>query len=299
MASRSSARPIIISVLYSLELNIGREISIDEVIDYILDEENTDGSAVDRAFVVSVVDGVQKKQAILDEIIGKAAPRWTHDMNIIDKAVLRAAIYELLFESGSVPAKVVISQAVALADRFAAPENRRFVNGVLGTIYREMESEEVTGVARAQKTDENGVPIVEKAGGLVFAKHDGVLHIALVHDIWGYWTIAKGKIEPGEDAQTACEREILEELGIQAQVIQQLGENIYESRSSEKGPVKNHIQYFLLTAEYQPLELETTGGLDDARWFPFAKIDKLRMYEDITQMVLKAIPIITTHNFEA
>jgi N utilization substance protein B len=295
MASRSASRPIIISALYYLEQRSDESL-VDEVVDYVVDE-HSDGD-IDRSFVVSVVSGVQKKKAILDEIIAKAAPRWTHDMNVVDKAVLRAAIYELLFESDNIPAKVVISQAVALADTYAAPENRRFVNGVLGTIYREMEGEEVSGASKAASTDEHGNLVVEKAGGLVFAKHDNIIYLALVHDIWGYWTIAKGKIEPGEDAQTACEREIAEEIGLDARVVEQLGENIYESRHAEKGLIKNHIQYFLLTSKYEPLELETTGGLDDARWFPIVQLEKLRMYEDITQMVLKALPIIQQHNFE-
>jgi 8-oxo-dGTP pyrophosphatase MutT (NUDIX family) len=126
----------------------------------------------------------------------------------------------------------------------------------------------------------------------VFSQNEGIVYLAFVHDIWGYWTIAKGKVDTGESPEEACLREIQEEIGILPRIVAHLGDNIYESRSTSAVPVKNHINYFLLESDYTELHLETTGGLDDVRWVPLGKVDKLRMYEDIAQMLTKAIPLI-------
>lgn len=76
-----------------------------------------------------------KKEAI-DEKIGLAAPAWPVDkLNKIDLAILRLAVYEL--DYSDTPPKVVIDEAVELAKEFGGESSSSFVNGVLGTIYKE------------------------------------------------------------------------------------------------------------------------------------------------------------------
>ena len=76
----------------------------------------------------------QKKK--LDKLIEEAAPQWPIDkLNKIDLAVLRLAVYEL--EEGETPPKVVIDEAVELAKEFGSESSSSFINGVLGTIYKE------------------------------------------------------------------------------------------------------------------------------------------------------------------
>jgi len=93
----------------------------------------------DTDFVHDVVEGVMKHQADIDKLIGPAAPEWPVDQIAkIDKIILRLGVYELCFKR-DVPPKVAINEAVELAKAFGGENSSKFVNGVLGTIYRQSE----------------------------------------------------------------------------------------------------------------------------------------------------------------
>ena len=85
-------------------------------------------------FVRHLVGGVLEHQAKLDVIIGEIAPQWPPDqMAVIDRNILRMAIYEMLMDQ-EVPVKVAINEAVELAKTFGSESSRRFINGALGTL---------------------------------------------------------------------------------------------------------------------------------------------------------------------
>ena len=91
----------------------------------------------DSDYVRRIVNGVVLHAAEIDAKIGEVAPEWPVDqIASIDKAVLRLAIYELLYDE-DVPPKVAINEAVELGKTFCSDSTSRFVNGVLGTIYRQ------------------------------------------------------------------------------------------------------------------------------------------------------------------
>ena len=76
----------------------------------------------------------------LDKLIQDSAPQWPLDkLNKIDLAILRLAVYEL--ENEDTPPKVVIDEAVELAKEYGSESSSSFINGVLGTIYKEVEVE--------------------------------------------------------------------------------------------------------------------------------------------------------------
>jgi N utilization substance protein B len=91
-------------------------------------------------FVERLVKGTVERLATIDEIIGKAAPEWPiEQITVVDRAVLRLGLYELLFgDQEEVPPKVAINEAIELAKSFGGESSGRFVNGVLGTVYREI-----------------------------------------------------------------------------------------------------------------------------------------------------------------
>ena len=90
------------------------------------------------SFVVDLVRGVGANAEHIDQLISKYAIDWTVDrMPLIDRAVLRIAVYELL-ERADVPTGAVLSEAVELAKRYSTEESGRFVNGVLGSIASEL-----------------------------------------------------------------------------------------------------------------------------------------------------------------
>ena len=89
--------------------------------------------AAGESFLLKIVRGVLKHKDELDELIATYAPEWPIDqMAIIDRNILRIALFEFLIDGGT-PPKVAINEAVELAKRFGSDSSRRFVNGVLGT----------------------------------------------------------------------------------------------------------------------------------------------------------------------
>ncbi len=94
-------------------------------------------SAIDDTnFVEDIVDGIHQNEAHLDGIIAPAAPEWPVDQIAkIDRVILRIGVYELIIKR-EVPPKVAINEAVELAKTFGGENSSKFVNGVLGTIYR-------------------------------------------------------------------------------------------------------------------------------------------------------------------
>ncbi len=95
----------------------------------------------DKEYPEQLLDGILNQLDQLDKLIVSGAPEWPlGQINIIDRNILRIGIFELLFsDSKEVPPKVAINECVELAKTFGGDSSRRFVNGVLGTVYREME----------------------------------------------------------------------------------------------------------------------------------------------------------------
>ena len=65
------------------------------------------------------------------------------------------------------------------------------------------------------------MPVEELAGAVVYAQHEGEYYLAFVHDIFGHWTISKGKVEPGEDVQSGAIREIKEEMNLDIKIMEE------------------------------------------------------------------------------
>jgi N utilization substance protein B len=98
----------------------------------------------DASFVWQLVTGIVQHLKEIDKIIEKAAPEWPIDqITIIDRNVLRIGLYELLFgDREAVPPKVAINEAIELAKSFGGESSGKFINGVLGTVYKEIEQSE-------------------------------------------------------------------------------------------------------------------------------------------------------------
>ena len=239
-----------------------------------------------RRFVTNVIS----RRITIDDIITRAAPDWPLDkIGVVDRNILRIGLSELLFgDRLQVPPKVAIDEAIELAKSFAGDTSGKFVNGVLGAIYKEMGEPEKTQTTKTKKEHLESTKRELLAGAVIFSKNENKLSIALVHDVFGYWTLPKGHIH----GSVATEEEVLlaikKEIGIDTSIRLILGENEYIANKPDQGKVVKHVSYYLATAEYTPLSLEKKGGLDDARWFLFTDIASLRMYDDIKSMIGKA-----------
>lgn len=91
-------------------------------------------------FAWKILKGVAEHLKNIDGVITKAAPEWPLEkIAIIDRNILRIGLYELLYaDTDEVPPKVAINESIELAKNYGGPNAARFVNGVLGTVYREM-----------------------------------------------------------------------------------------------------------------------------------------------------------------
>ncbi len=138
MASRHLSRSIAMQSLYEWDFRGRHNEMLAEIIGRNIKEFGP--GIEDTKFVSGLVDGVLEKINDLNKIIEKAAPQWPLDqIAIVDRNVLRLGIYELLFGNREeVPPKVAINESIELAKTFGGDASGKFVNGVLGTIYREI-----------------------------------------------------------------------------------------------------------------------------------------------------------------
>ena len=137
MATRHLARSIVLQSLYEWDF-YNRQIDLTKIIERNLKEF---GPGIDEPeFVWRIVKGVIENFENLNKIIEKAAPEWPiNQISIIDRNVLRIGLYELLFaDRNEVPPKVAINEAIELAKNYGGPNSGRFINGVLGTVYKEI-----------------------------------------------------------------------------------------------------------------------------------------------------------------
>ncbi len=254
----------------------------------------------DDSFVFTLINEILKKRTAVDEIIEKAAPDWPIDkISIIDRNILRIGLTELLFgDRKEVPPKVAINEAIELAKTFGGENSGKFVNGVLGAVYKEIgepgKEEKSKKKKQNEPVDISKLPVEQKGGALVYAMSGKDVMFAMVHDVFGYWTISKGSVEGGENLEQATVREIKEEIGLDIKIVERLGENEYVATHPERGKTLKKVVYFLAKSEYVPLALEVSGGLDGARWFTLKEIPELHIYNDIIPLIRKAIDIISS-----
>ena len=252
----------------------------------------------DRLFMDNLLKKVLDKKRDLDMIIEKAAPEWPIDkISPVDRNILRIGLCELLFaDRNEVPPKVAINEAIELAKSFGGDTSGKFVNGVLGAVYKEMGEPGKNDVGKPKKKHGNipldKLPVENLVGAIVYAKHEGEIYLALVHDVFGHWTLTKGKLAKGEDEKLGLSRSAQEEIGLAIKVGEHLGENAYSTYDPEKGKILKRVSYYLCEAPFNDLTLEKKeeqGGLDDVRWFKLADILDLNFYDDILPIVTKAI----------
>lgn len=137
-SNRHLGRIIALQTLYEYEFRKECEdegVDVSEILSRNL--ERYKETVGDQGFVKSLVDGVSRDTASLDEIIQPIAPEWPiSQIARVDRMILRMAIYELKELRDIVPPKVAINEAVELAKAFGSDNSSKFVNGVLGTAYR-------------------------------------------------------------------------------------------------------------------------------------------------------------------
>lgn len=141
MASRHLSRSIVMQSLYEWDFYGMKPGALDVIVERNLADFGP--GLEDTGFVHELIIGVTKHIKDLDNIIEKAAPEWPiAQIPLIDRNVLRIGLYELLHANKQeVPPKVAINEAIELAKTFSGPTSGKFVNGVLGTVYKQLTPE--------------------------------------------------------------------------------------------------------------------------------------------------------------
>ncbi|MBI5405376.1 MAG: transcription antitermination factor NusB [Candidatus Kerfeldbacteria bacterium] len=135
MSNRHLARTVAMQTLYEWDFN-DRKQDLEQLSKNNLKEFAPDFN--DGGFSERVVKGIKEHQDEIDQVIQHYAPEWPiAQITIVDRNILRIGVYELKF-TNDIPPKVAINEAIELAKSFGGESSGRFVNGVLGAVFKDM-----------------------------------------------------------------------------------------------------------------------------------------------------------------
>lgn len=142
MSSRHLSRTLALQTLYEWDFNHLPKDKVTPLIERMIREFGP--GLEDKSFVYVIIQGVIQNIGEINKMIAESAPEWPlEQITVIDRNILRIGIYELKY-SRDIPPKVAINEAIELAKKFGGDSSGKFVNGVLGTIYKKMEPKEAT-----------------------------------------------------------------------------------------------------------------------------------------------------------
>ncbi|HCL99923.1 MAG: N utilization substance protein B-like protein [candidate division CPR2 bacterium GW2011_GWC1_41_48] len=286
-SNRHLARIVAMQTLYEWDfrkIKLGEEIPREQILEVLKRNTEEFAKSIDNIDFISVlVGGTLDNVKEIDSILAPAAPEWPIDQIAgVDKAVLRLGIYELIF-SREVPPKVAINEAVELAKAFGGENSSKFVNGVLGTVYRNSDIYEEEAEA------------VEASGGLVYRKENDDIYFLLIKDRFEKWTVPKGRVEDDEDTEKAAIRETSEETGIKDLNIEsKLGRfELHSKKDGEK--VLKKVEVFLIRTNEENIDMAKVVDpeVKDVRWFKAENAVHNAGYENTEDLINEAIRIIT------
>ena len=158
MSNRHLARTIAVQTLYQWDFNDRAE-NIDDILKN--DKESFAPDFDDGGFIEHLTHGVVNNQAEIDGLITKYAPEWPlEQITIIDRNVLRLGVFELKYDP-NIPAKVAINEAIELAKNFGGESSGKFVNGVLGAVFKEIGEKEIDKQKAAESAADKPAPAAE------------------------------------------------------------------------------------------------------------------------------------------
>lgn len=284
MSNRHLSRTIALQTLFEWDFNSHNQ-NLTDLLERNL-QEFAPGFD-DQDFAKNIINGIIKNQEQIDQLITTYAPEWPLDqITPIDRNTLRVGIFELRY-CPEIPPKVAINESIELAKNFSGQSSGKFVNGVLGSIFKAMQ-------AAGEKKEFEQEPQRElSCGGIVHARHNDKDLFVLVLDGYNKWTFPKGKIEPEENMEQAAIREVGEEIGIKDLTITNYIGNIdIKVSQPNKMPTPKTVHYFTMETEYKPLELEKHPGILDGQWVTAEQALTLISYENAKEIFTKALSLI-------
>jgi N utilization substance protein B len=306
MLTRHASRELALQSLFNIDFrfNLGEELdkdilgSIYENIFIYLYKKEVEG--VDE-FSRNLFFGILENLSSIDEIITQSTSSWGLEKTaIIDRSILRLAIYEMLFFNSDTPTRVVINEAIELAKTFGQKKSFKFVSGVLGNIYEASGLKEKDDRVDEKKQDKEYEGAVEegKIGAMVFSQKDGQFYIAFLKNLFGFWTLPKGSIDnPEISSEESAIEKVKQKIGLDIKILEKIGESVYRDRGENRIPINKKAVYFLAESEYTEFILEKGNkGLREAKWINIGDLDSIKKYEELSPIFEKGLEIINKKN---
>ncbi|MBD3281798.1 transcription antitermination factor NusB [Candidatus Uhrbacteria bacterium] len=160
MSNRHLARTIVLQSLYEWDFHKRADEEAIQIAERNLNEFAPEFD--ERSFTLALIKGIIDKQNDITAAITKFAPDWPIErITTVDRNVLRIGIYELVFDD-QIPSKVAINEAIELAKTFGGESSGKFVNGVLGAVYRDQTSQGNIKEADRPKEEDKKEEKIEK-----------------------------------------------------------------------------------------------------------------------------------------
>jgi len=140
MATRHLVRTIVLQSLFEWDF-YNKKVNLVDILERNMKRFGED---VDEPeFAWRIIKGIIEHLNEIDEVIKKAAPDWPlNQIALVDRNVLRIGLYELMYaDKKEVPPKVAINEAIEMVKNFGGINSPKFINGVLGAVYREMQKQ--------------------------------------------------------------------------------------------------------------------------------------------------------------
>lgn len=306
MLTRHASRELTLQCIFNIDSRfdlkeninkIDSEDIYENIFSSLYKKKEDDNDEFSQNLFFGVIENIES----IDEIITESTSSWGIDKTaVIDRSLLRLAIYEMLFYNSDVPIKVVMNEAIELAKTFGHKSSSKFVSGVLGNIYEASGLKEKDDKIEEGKQDKEyeGAIMEGKIGAMVFSRKDGEIYLAFLKNLFGFWTLAKGSIEDETiNLEESAIKKIKQKIGLDIKIIEKIGESIYRDRGENKIPVNKKTVYFLAESEHVKLVLEKGNrGLREAKWIKSDELDSIKKYEELTPIFKKGLDIINNKN---
>ncbi len=152
MSNRHLARALVLQSLYEWDFHGHDDKKALEITTRNLSEFAPDLD--EKPFAMALAKGILDNRTEIDAAISKFAPDWPIErITTVDRNVLRIGIYELVYDD-QIPSKVSINEAIELAKTFGGESSGKFVNGVLGAVFRDQQAQGVSKVVDKPKEEE-------------------------------------------------------------------------------------------------------------------------------------------------
>lgn len=284
MSNRHLARTLSLQTLFQWDFNKQTE-NIDDILNYNFKEFAIDFN--DDGFSENLIKGVIKNIDDINSLIVKFAPEWPLDqITISDRNCLRIGIYELKYDP-TIPPKVAINEAIELAKTYGGESSGKFINGVLGSIFKEME-------IRGEKQDmEEAIKKETSIGGVVYHKDNNNYKIALIFSAHDKWALPKGHKEETENEKEAAVREISEETGLTKLTVKDyLCETEVKIKEPKKTTILKTIKFFLVESADNKIIVPNIAELKDVQWFSPKEAYEKTDYDNVREALDKAYNIL-------